>query len=100
MRFKMFALTNARAGREEEYERWSKDRHLADVLAVPGVVSGECFRLTAPAGQWQYFTLYEVETEDPGGLLQEIRSRVGTDAMPMSASLDSKTSFMGLFEPR
>jgi hypothetical protein len=100
MRFKLFALTNARPGREEEYERWSKDRHLADVLAVPGVISGECFRLNGPVGQWQYFTLYEVETDDPDGLLQEIRARVGTEVMPMSGSLDAKTAFMGLFEPR
>jgi len=100
MRHTMIALTNARAGNEAEYESWSKDRHLADVLAVPGVISGECLRLAGDEGQWRYLTMYEVETDDVPALLREIESRVGTEAMPMTKALDLKTAFMGVFTRR
>jgi hypothetical protein len=95
----MIALTNATPGATDEYERWSK-AHLRDVLEVPGVKSGECLRLVGPEGAWQYLTTYEVETDDVPGLLREIRKRVGGARMPMSASLDVKTAYMGVFAPR
>src|SRR3546814_14665808 len=62
-------ITEAPSAEEEAaFETWYVDRHMPDVLAVPGFTAAQRFRLApgpdednAPA---RYLTIYEMETED------------------------------------
>ena len=95
-RHHLLAFTNPAPGREEEFNRWYDEQHLTDMLAVPGFISGQRFALRDATGQgkpgWTYLALYELETDDLDGLMEEVRSRLGTDAIPVSDALDSKTA--------
>ena len=95
-RHHLLAFTNPVVGREDEFNRWYDERHVPDLLAVPGFVSAQRFALTDATGQgkpgWTYLALYELETDDLDALMEEVRSRLGTDAIPVSDTLDSKTA--------
>lgn len=93
--FHLLALTNCVAGQDEEFNRWYDERHLPDVLAVPGIISAQRFKLcTGFEGQlaWRYLTLYELNTEDPNAILQELGSRMGTAVMPATVALEMTTA--------
>lgn len=87
-------LTNPVEGREQEFNDWYTDRHLADVVAIPGIVSAQRFRLSE--GQrmadppYAYCALYELETDDPAGVMKEVVARSGTDAMPISDAMQKQ----------
>jgi hypothetical protein len=91
----LLAFTNPVVGREEEFNRWYDERHVPDLLAVPGFVSAQRFSLTDATGQgrpgWTHLALYELDTDDPNALMAEVRSRLGTEAMPVSDTLDPTT---------
>jgi hypothetical protein len=95
-RHQLLAFTNPVAGREADFNCWYDERHVPDLLAVPGFVSAQRFALTDATGQgrpgWSYLALYELETDDPDALMAEVRCRLGTDAMPVSDTLDSTTA--------
>lgn len=92
-RYTYTILSRSEPGREEEFVSWYRDRHLVDVLKVPGVVSGKLFRLDfqrvydLDAPQWTLMTIYELECDDPETMIDSIRARSGTDAMPATDSL-------------
>lgn len=93
-RFQYVILSRAHPGREEEFETWYRERHLKDVCKVPGVVSGRLFKMDfqktyeLDVPQWQLMTIYELESDDPASLVEAIRSRSGTDAMPGTDALN------------
>lgn len=99
--YTMVVLTNPVAGKEEEYNDWYDNRHIPDVLAVPGFVGAQQFKLVVnPAGgepPWRYYAIYQLETENPQGAIDEILGRWCTDKMPNSESLD-QTLFFGVYE--
>src|SRR3546814_20850907 len=65
-------ITEAPSAEEEAaFETWYVDRHMPDVLAVPGFTAAQRFRLApapdednAPA---RFLTIYEMETDDACG---------------------------------
>ncbi len=89
----MLAFTNPVPGREAEFVEWYDGRHLQDLLALPGFVSAQRFALTDATGlgktpEWCSLALYELDTDDPDGLMAEVRARLGTETMPVSDALD------------
>lgn len=98
-RCKFIVMVNAKDGRDEEFNRWYDERHLADVCAIPGVISAERARLVAGDGSFRYLTMYEFDTEDPEAVLAEITRRSGTEQMPLSDALDVEKVYMGVFRP-
>lgn len=89
-RYVYTVFSNAVAGREDEYNSWYTERHLDDVLRIPGFVAAQRFRLAledaaAPA---RYLAIYELETDDPRKALAELQTCAGTPAMPISPALD------------
>lgn len=99
MRYKMLVLANAAEGRDVEFNRWYDEQHLGDVLALPGVLTGERFKIAGTANKWSYLTLYDVETDDLAAFGAEIEKRAGTDAMPLSDAIDVSTVFNAIFIP-
>lgn len=93
-RFQYVILSQAHPGREEEFETWYREQHLKDVCQVPGVVSGRLLRMDfqktyeLDVPQWQLMTIYELEGDDPAALVEAIRSRSGTEAMPSTDALN------------
>jgi hypothetical protein len=89
-RYEYVVLSNPKDGREDEYNDWYDRRHLADVLAVPGFVAAQRFRLAKADGErrHRYLALYEIETADLRATLKDLYGRVGTPAMPISEAID------------
>jgi len=94
-RHTMLVLLNAKEGRDEEFNRWYEDVHLADILAVPGFVAARRFE----AGDKQlrgkpahrYMTLYEIETDDIEQAIRDLGAASGgmdlSDAMDMNGGM-------------
>ena len=94
----LFAVnSNPAEGREQEYNEWYSNRHLADLLALPGVVSARRFVLNdAQLGDapqlFKYLALYEIETDDLQSFVGQLLSRSGTESMPISTALSRTNS--------
>ena len=94
-RFHYTILSRAVPGREEEFIAWYRDRHLADVCRMPGVVGGKLFRMDFQrvydldeAPQWTLMTIYEREGEHPEPTIDAIRAASGSAQMPACEALD------------
>mgnify|MGYP001183584620 CR=1 FL=1 len=90
-RYKFVVLTNAVDGRDAEFNDWYTNVHLPDVLAIPGVVSAERFKLAhaqrIAEQPYGYLAIYEVETDDLKSVTAEIGKRAGTPAMVLSDAM-------------
>lgn len=66
------------------FEDWYVNRHMPDVLAIPGFTAAQRFRLApdAEAGD-RFMTIYEMECDDRKAVMAEVRRRAGTDLMPL-----------------
>ena len=90
-KFLLVGPTNAKAGRDDEFNEWYDTEHLRDICAVPGVISGRRFVASphspndVPGG---YLAVYEVETDDPAGVIAEISRRARSGEMRISDSLE------------
>jgi hypothetical protein len=84
-------LTNPVEGREAEFNAWY-DRHLHDILRLPGLVSAQRFRLSpeqSAATPYRYLVLYEIETNDLAETIRKLKARDGTDEIPATTALAS-----------
>jgi len=90
------------SGRENEYHSWYSDRHLRDVMAVPGFVSAQRFRLVDPtaegAPRQPYMAIYTMRTDTPEALLETLRALVESGQMEMSDALDQENLVTILYE--
>ena len=88
-------FTNPVPGKDETYNDWYTNQHLADVLDVPGFVSAQRFKLSgtqraAGPHPWQYMALYQIETDDLQKTLATLGERSGTSAMVISDALGAE----------
>jgi hypothetical protein len=87
-----FALSNPVPGREEEFNRWYGTDHLTHTVLIPGILAGQRFQRVEglwPSGKHGYLTIWEMD--DPAFALAELAKARGTDAMPISPSVDMST---------
>ncbi|HEY2108077.1 MAG TPA: hypothetical protein VGH29_19925, partial [Candidatus Binataceae bacterium] len=81
------------------------NRHMDDVLAIPGLVKGQRFEVqdTRVAGDsnspWRYLALFEIESDDLRGALDTLVGRSGTDLMPSSDTVDLKSVATFIYRP-
>jgi hypothetical protein len=97
---KLIVLTNSVPGRDEEFNSWYSNTHLRDVVAVPGYISAQRFRLSGKLSDgpsWNYLAIYEVETEDPEGALNALKARAGTESMVISDAMDAANICAALY---
>lgn len=102
-KYKFFGFTNPVPGREDEYNDWYTNTHLADLLKVPGIVSAQRFKLTdhqrSPGPQpYKYLAVYDCEAGDAGEIIAELKKHSGTSEMPISSAMDTER-LMYFFEP-
>lgn len=80
------ALTNPVKGREAEFTAWYDQRHLAEVLSIPGFVTAQRYQLsprqrTGETPPWEYLALYEY-----GGDIERIHEIVHENRDRMTLS--------------
>ena len=98
--YKFFVLTNPVEGREEEYNDWYSNRHLADIVAIPGFSAAQRFVLRKTLMgklSHQYLAIYEMDVADLSTAQAAVEA-VATTEMEISPALDLGTVVTGLFE--
>lgn len=72
MRYVLQVTSRAVEGRDDEFNQWYDNVHVREVLALPGF--NACTRYVRDVeGQAPlYVAQYEVETDDPGALMQTL----------------------------
>ena len=95
--YSMVVLTNAVTGREDEYNDWYSNRHIHDVVKVPGFVSAQRFKIPDEAGmedaKYKYGAIYGLETDDVPASLTELMRRNGTPDMAATDAMDQELYF-------
>ncbi len=104
---KMVVMAKAAPGRVEDLAKWYDERHIPDLLAVPGFVSAErhaVFPVKVPEGttQWDFMLIYEIAGDNPMTVLASMGGLMGTERMPVSDALESvhTLSLVGLSKYR
>lgn len=100
-RYSFVVLTNAVEGRDADFNAWYDDRHVPDILDLPGVVSAQRFVISdaeRSAAPYRYLAIYEVETADLAQTVATLKAREGTEAMPVSDALKPGL-LAGFFKP-
>lgn len=86
-------LTNCTPGDDAAFNAWYSNRHLPDVLDVPGFVAAQRFRLmdhpALPASPYRYCAIYEVRADEAAKAFAELQARAGTERMVLSPTLDT-----------
>jgi len=102
--YRFVVLSNPTPGMEAKYNTWYNEQHLREVLAVPGIISAQRFKvhsdslLAGDKPNHNYLAIYEIETDDIGAVLKDLRSRPGTPAMTISDAFDRKTMSPLIYE--
>lgn len=100
--YKIIVFSNGVKGQEDAYNDWYDNRHIQDVVAIPGILSAQRFRMVQNVGTadqvYEYCAIYDVESDDPRIILKELENRAGTELMEVSPYLDPVITG-GLFEP-
>lgn len=94
--------SNPVPGREEEYNEWYSNRHLADVVSVPGFVSAQRFCLTDStvegAPPQKYMAIYTMNTDEPEKTLEQLTALVETGQMHMSEAFSMEGMATHLYQ--
>jgi hypothetical protein len=101
-KYVLAVLTRPVKGREDEYNNWYTERHLDDVLAVPGFSAAQRFKIKGDPVRadpfWSYLAIYEMDVADPRTALDEMMRRSETDRMPISEAMDQDL-YCVVYEP-
>ncbi len=101
--YALVVTSSAKDGRDDEYNDWYDSTHLADICAIPGVVSGrrlEASPASPNATPSTYLAIYEIETDDPAAVMAELGRRAQAGLMPVSDALDLASAQLWLFKQR
>lgn len=99
--FLMLVISNAKKGKDAEYNDWYNRRHIHDICDIPGVISGKRFEASSVSPQpqpSQYIAIYEIDAENPNLVLEELKRRSRSGMMEMSDALDTETPQIWLYE--
>lgn len=100
-RFRMLVFSQPHPGREEEFDDWYTGRHLDDICALAGFTLAQRFALhSVPMGTTlnRYLAIYDVETDDPEGVIENMFAQRDTPAMPISPAFDLDATTVMLYE--
>jgi hypothetical protein len=94
--------SNPVPGRDDEYNHWYSNQHLADVTAVPGFVSAQRFRLmdsvAEGAPSQRYMAIYTLDTDEPAAAIANLTSLVETGEIVMSEAFSLEDMAIQLYE--
>jgi hypothetical protein len=99
-KYVMVVQSQAKPGQDDAYNAWYDGVHYADILSIPGVVSGRRFEAT-PVGlgapMLPYLAVFEVETENPASIMAELGKRAETGTMEVCDALDAEATVLRMF---
>lgn len=99
-KYKLVVLSNAVPGREDEYNEWYSNRHLDDVVAIPGFASAVRLKhLTPVSGVFElsYMALYDIDADEPAAALAALNESAAA-GMFISEALDLSSLKCAVFE--
>jgi hypothetical protein len=99
--YTLIVYTSPADGREEEYNAWYDDIHLAEFSALPGVISGRRFKVTSPAadGKPTYAAVYELSAS-PDEVMAAMNAGIKDGSVRMSDAVDIASITMTTLQPR
>jgi hypothetical protein len=98
--YKMIVLTKPVAGREDEYNEWYNDIHLAELLSTDGFVAAQRFKLAGgPNAPAPYLAIYEIESENFAETFKLIEQRLAEGKISTSSALDVPSAVLAAYEP-
>lgn len=88
-------------GREDEYNAWYDDVHLAEFTALPGVISGRRFKVISPNpdAKPSYAAIYELSAT-PEDVMAAMNAAIKERTMHMSKALDGSSVVITSLKPR
>jgi len=104
--YKYLVYTNARDGRDAEFNAWYDDVHLAEVVAVPGFTGAERYAVRPQPGEappaHRYLAIYDIETDDVAATLESLLKRGAEGGFRMTDALadGAKTVLYEVITPR
>lgn len=102
MKYSMVVFTNPRKGKDQQFVKWYVHHHFPDVLASPGFVRAQLFKVAvnpSPTGpHWQYYASYELQTDDPKGVVNALVQRYQSGKLQDSDTLDPANIFWAVYE--
>jgi hypothetical protein len=96
----LFAFSNPAEGREDDFNTWYDDVHIADVLKVPGIVSAQRYALAPGArNAHRYLAVYEVDG-DPTAAAKALFAGLKSGDIPMSDTIDGANAAISVWVPQ
>jgi hypothetical protein len=93
-KYKLLVMSKPLEGHEQEYNDWYQNVHLRDVVAIDGIRAAQRFRtsmsLMAGPAPFPYLAIYDIETDDLEGTLEELKRRSQSGEMFISEALHSE----------
>jgi len=90
-------------GADAEYNDWYNNTHLGEVLQIKGFTAAQRFAArgepVAGKSSHPYLAIYEMETDDPQGVLDALGAGVRNGSIHMSDAIDTGNVSAVLFEP-
>jgi hypothetical protein len=100
-RFKLLVFSEPFEGRDTEFNEWYTGRHLDDICALPGFTSAQRFTLHSVSRGTtlnKYLAIYDMETDDPDWVIENMVGARDTEAMPMSPAFKVDGTSVMLYE--
>ena len=98
----LLVFSNPVPGREDEFNDWYDNRHLADIVAVEGIRSARRYEaVTGSLGgpnAHRYLAVYVCDG-DLDAIAAEMEERQNDGRMPVSESYEISTTVLTLWEP-
>ncbi|HTH26900.1 MAG TPA: hypothetical protein VL918_00325 [Sphingobium sp.] len=102
-KYVMVVQSQAKEGRDDEFNDWYDSTHYHDICAIPGVKSGRRFDAT-PVGMgapgMRYLAIYEIETDDPASVMAEIGKRSASGSMKGCDAVDGPSTILWFYKDR
>ena len=102
-KYVMVVQSKAKAGRDDEYNDWYDNTHLADILALPGVKSGRRFDYDSTmmgAPGLPYLAIYEIEVDDISTVTAAMGKAATDGSIRQNDSLDGPASVLWFYKAR
>ena len=100
-KYSMVVQSKAVDGKDAEYNEWYDNQHFGDICAIPGVTGGRRLeQVMTVAGEpgLKYLAIYDIETDDIGGVMAEMGRRGAEGLMPISDALDGPASQLWIYK--
>ena len=91
----MLVFTDPVEGKEDEYNAWYNDVHLAEVIESPGFVRAQRFEVAdmmPGVTDHKYVAVYEMDSDEPESQIKAMMKR----EMQMTDAIDLKTAKVSL----